>query len=119
MAIDLDRYEQPFSGRFDNHPRDYTHICATPVASALGAEVRGLDVANLTDAAFDELADALYTHKVVCVRDQKLSLDDQERFTARFGEFGVDAYTAGMPGHEHVQRVVKEAVGMGFIKSES
>lgn len=109
MPVDLDRYEQPFSGRFDNGPRDYEHINAVPIASALGAEVRGVNVAELTDDAFGELAHALYTHKVICVRDQILSLEQQERFTQRFGEFGVDAYTAGLAGHEHVQRVVKEA----------
>ena len=109
MAVDLDKYEQPFSGQFDNGPKAYRHIDAVPIASALGAEVRNLDVATLTDAAFAEIADALYRHKVLCIRDQSLSLADQEIFTQRFGEFGVDAYTAGLPGHEHVQRVVKEA----------
>lgn len=109
MAVDLDKYEQPFSGQFDNGPREYRHIRAVPVASALGAEVRGIDVATLDDDAFGELADALYHHKVLCIREQTLSLEDQERFTQRFGAFGVDAYTTGLPGHEHVQRVVKEA----------
>ena len=109
MAVDLDKYEQPFSGQFDNGPKAYRHIDAVPIASALGAEVHNLDVATLTDAAFAEIADALYRHKVLCIRDQSLSLADQEIFTQRFGEFGVDAYTAGLPGHEHVQRVVKEA----------
>jgi taurine dioxygenase len=42
-------------------------------------------------------------------RDQHLRHADQERFTLRFGEFGTDAYTAGVEGHRNVQPVVKEA----------
>ena len=38
-----------------------------------------------------------------------MSLADQERFTRRFGEFGTDAYTTGMPDHPDIQPVVKEA----------
>lgn len=97
------------SGQFSNHPRTYQHIIATPLAGALGAEIYGIDLASLTDQQFLELEDALYHHKVVVLRDQHISHADQEALTARFGEFGVDAFTEGVKGHEHVQRVVKEA----------
>lgn len=50
-----------------------------------------------------------FHHQVVALRAQQMNLDDLQRFTRRFGEFGVDAYTAGLRGHENVQRVVKEA----------
>ena len=101
-------YIQP-SGVSDNHAKAYAHIEAQPLASAMGAEIKNIDLANITDAEFDELADALYQHKMVYLRDQILSLDDQENLTRRFGKFGVDAYTTGVEGHLHIQRVVKEA----------
>ncbi len=46
---------------------------------------------------------------MIFFRGQTLRYEDQEHFTLRFGAFGVDAYTAGIPGHPHLQRVVKEA----------
>jgi alpha-ketoglutarate-dependent taurine dioxygenase len=96
-------------GEFDNHPRNYQHITAIPLSSALGAEIRNLDLSAITDAQFLELEDALYHHKVVYLRDQHISHADQEQLTARFGEFGIDAFTDGMPEHQNVQKVVKEA----------
>jgi len=97
------------STRFDNRPVDHQHIDVVPLAAAMGAEVRGVQVAELDDAAFEEVRDALFRHKMIYFRDQRLAHDDQERFTLRFGEFGDDAYTTGVPGHEQVQPVVKEA----------
>ena len=46
---------------------------------------------------------------MIFFRDQRISHDDQERFTLGFGPFGTDAYTTGMPGHPNIQPVVKEA----------
>lgn len=101
-------YTQP-AGAFDNHAREYQHITATPLSSAIGAEITGTDLAHLNALQFTEIADALSHHKMVYFREQVLSFDDQEALTLRFGKFGVDAYTAGVPGHPHLQRVVKEA----------
>ena len=109
LAVNLDAYEVPSPGHFDNHALRYQHITTKPIASALGAEVLDLDLALLTDETFAELARALYHHKVVFLRDQHISHADQENLTRRFGPFGVDAYTPGIPGHDNVQRVVKEA----------
>ncbi|MEM7403692.1 MAG: TauD/TfdA family dioxygenase [Pseudomonadota bacterium] len=96
-------------GRFDNHPREYQHIKAVPFAAAMGAEIEGIDIASISDSEFNELEDALYRHKVVCLRDQHFSHADQEALTARFGPFSEDAFTAGVDGHPNVQPVIKEA----------
>ena len=97
------------TGVFANHVKDYAHFSATPLGAAMGAEITGIDIRKLTDASFAELADALYTHKMIFLRDQKVSHTDQEEFTLRFGEFGKDAYTPGVEGHPEVQPVLKEA----------
>jgi taurine dioxygenase len=97
------------AGRFDNSARAYRHITAVPLASAMGAEIRGVSIANLRDEQFPEIEDALYRHKMIFFRDQDMSHDDQESFTKRFGDFGVDAYTKGTAGHENVQPLIKEA----------
>jgi len=107
-SLMLGEYTQP-SGKADNLPRDYANIQVRPLASSMGAEVSGVDLAKISDAQFNEVEDALYRHKMIYFRDQQLRFEDQEALTARFGEFGTDAYTAGIDGHPNIQRVLKEA----------
>ena len=97
------------AGKFDNVVTEYRHIDAVPLAAAMGAEIRGVSVRDMTDEAFAEVEAALFRHKMVYFRDQQLSPADQEAFSLRFGEFSEDAYTRGIPGHVNVQPVVKEA----------
>lgn len=96
-------------GAFDNHARDYHHLTATPIAAAMGAEISGVDVRTISDAALTEFCDALYRHKMVFVRDQSLTHAEHEAFSARLGPFGTDAYTKGVRDHPNVQPVIKEA----------
>src|SRR3954464_14786267 len=105
------------TGGFDNHPAQNRHIEVVPLAAAMGAEVAGVSIADLSDEAFAEVRAALFRHKMIYFRDQKISHADQERFSARFGPFAEDAYTRGVPGHLNVQPLIKEAgqsVGMIF-----
>jgi len=97
------------TGKFDNGARDYKYITAVPLAAAMGAEIRGVDLTNISDEAFKEIEDALYRHKLVFFRDQDITFTDHENITLRFGEFGTDAYTKGVAGHENIQPVIKEA----------
>lgn len=97
------------TGRFDNGSRDYRHVTAVPLAAAMGAEIRGAQVGSLRDEQFLEIEDALYRHKMIYLRDQDITHADQEAFTLRFGDFGIDAYTSGTEEHRNVQPVVKEA----------
>jgi len=97
------------TGKFDNAAKGYQHIEAVPLSAAMGAEIRGVDLANLRDEQFDEIERALFRHKMIYFRDQKISHGDQEAFSLRFGPFAEDAYTKGVDGHENVQPVIKEA----------
>ena len=96
-------------GKFDNAPRNYTNIRALPLAAAMGAEIAGVRIADLTDAAFAEVRDALFRHKMIYFRDQDIGHGDLEAFSLRFGPFAPDAYTGGVPGHPNVHPVIKEA----------
>lgn len=96
-------------GAFDNSAKDYSHISVKPLAAAMGAEIHGVQISDLTDAQFSEIEDALYCHKMIFLRDQDMTLGGQESFTLRFGEFGIDAYTSGVKGYDNVQPVIKEA----------
>lgn len=95
--------------KFDNTPQSYSHITVTPLAAAMGAEIRGIDISAITDAQFLEVEDALYRHKMIYLRKQKFSHADQESFSLRFGEFADDAYTTGVDGHRNVHPVIMEA----------
>jgi taurine dioxygenase len=75
----------------------------------MGAEIRGVDLVNVSDEAFAEIEDALYRHKLIFFRDQDITFTDHENITLKFGEFGTDAYTKGVKGHENIQPVIKEA----------
>ena len=96
-------------GKFDNHARPYRHITSLPLAAAMGAEIRGVDLANLGDEQFAEIEDALFRHKMIYFRGQRIGHAEHHAFSRRFGPFAEDAYTDGMPGFREVQPIIKEA----------
>ncbi len=95
--------------QFGNTPRNYQHITVIPLTAAMGAEIRNVDASNITDAAFSEVEDALFRHKMIYLRDQTLDGAKLEAFSARFGDFAEDAYTDGVDGYRNVQPIIKEA----------
>jgi alpha-ketoglutarate-dependent taurine dioxygenase len=94
---------------FDNAAAPYRHIEAVPLAAAMGAEIRGVDVADVGDAAFAEIEHALFRHKMIFFRAQRIGDAEHKHFSRRFGPFAEDAYTVGVRGHPEVQPVIKEA----------
>jgi taurine dioxygenase len=57
-----------------------------PLSSVLGAEILGADLGQDLDAAtFTKIHEAWLRHQVICLRNQKISKEDQLRFAARFG----------------------------------
>lgn len=80
-----------------------------PVAGALGAEVRDLDLGLVADDACnvsgDDVLDALYEHKVLFFRDQKLTPEQQIAFSARLGRIFTD-HPAYLPTHEAHREIV-------------
>jgi taurine dioxygenase len=97
-------------GDFDNAACAYQHIVAHPISAAMGAEITGVHLGEtLTDAAFDEIREALWRHKMIVLRDQNLNHAEHAAFSRRFGPFAVDAYTQGVEGHRDVHPLIKEA----------
>src|ERR1700685_4382235 len=97
------------TGKFDNRAAAYRHIEARPLAAAMGAEICGVDATAMTDEQFQELRQALFRHKMIYLRQQKLTHGEQEAFSLRFGPFAEDAYTQGVPGHRNVHPLIKQA----------
>lgn len=95
---------------FDNAAVASEHIEVRPLAAAMGAEIVGVDCANVSDAAFAEIEAALFRHKMLYFRgQQRMTHADQSAFSRRFGPFAEDAYTKGVPGFPEVQPLIKEA----------
>ncbi|MEZ5927016.1 MAG: TauD/TfdA family dioxygenase [Parvularculaceae bacterium] len=98
-----------------NAPRRYDHIKAAPIAGTMGAEITGVDLRDLSEAAFREIEQALADHLAIFILDQDLSVEQLEAFTQRFGAFGADPFIEGMKDHPHVLHVRKEANEMAPV----
>ncbi|MEM7322983.1 MAG: TauD/TfdA family dioxygenase [Actinomycetota bacterium] len=83
-----------------------------PVAGAMGAYVRGLDVTALDDRGLADLHSLLYTHKAVMLRDQRVDLTyaAYAEFGRRLGELAIDPYVEPpIPEHPEIMGLVREA----------
>ena len=68
---------------------DVIDIQVTPLSSACGAEIRGVNLTKpLSDETVRAIKDAWGKHLVLVFRGQKISQDDQLRFASYFGELG-------------------------------
>jgi taurine dioxygenase len=76
-----------------------------PLAGALGAEIRGVDLRNADWAA---LHAAFLQYSVLAIRDQKLEPADLMRVGARFGEPCHYPFVTGIDGFPFIFEVVKE-----------
>jgi taurine dioxygenase len=97
------------AGDFDNHARPSKHFEVRPLSGAMGAEVVGVRLPELSDEGFEDFRQALYRHKMLYLRGQFLSHAEHEAFGARLGPFAIDAYTQGVAGHREVHPIIKEA----------
>ncbi len=61
-------------------------IKITPLSDALGAEITGINAADLDDDTFERLRDAYHDNIVLVVRNQHLTPAEQTAFARRFGE---------------------------------
>jgi alpha-ketoglutarate-dependent taurine dioxygenase len=93
---------------------DFPEFALTPLSGSLGAEIRGL---NLSEPITPELGAAIeraFTRfHMLCIRDQKLSLDDYRRFARLFGPFSGNPIHVAMPDYPEFVRVVKEPFDEG------
>ena len=103
----------------DTARRHYRHIEVRPVAGALGAVVRGVDIARpLEDEVIAEVRQAFLDHLVVFIRDQKLTPQAQLAFAQRFGQPMEYPQLKGLPECPLVTPVVKlehERVNFGGV----
>jgi taurine dioxygenase len=84
-----------------------------PVAGALGAEVRGIDLrVPLTDAAQRAIRQALLEHLVLFFPDQHLDPVQHRDFASRWGEMENHPYLDKVDGHPEVIQLTSEKGGV-------
>jgi alpha-ketoglutarate-dependent taurine dioxygenase len=77
-----------------------------PLAGALGAEVRGVDLNR--DAPWDAIHDAFLRYSVLVFRGQAIGPAELMRIGARFGEPCYYPFVTGIDGYPFIFEVVKE-----------
>jgi taurine dioxygenase len=74
-----------------------------PLSKHVGAEIKGVDVAALSDGAFEKVEDAYNRYSVLVFRDQKLTPEQHIAFARRFGDLEISPRTQfALPGHPEV-----------------
>jgi len=74
-------------------------LAKTRLSGALGAEVRGLDLAHLSDEQFAAIRAAFLEHHVLVFREQRLTPEQQIAFGQRFGELHVHPIVPHLDGY--------------------
>lgn len=80
-----------------------------PLAGALGAEVPGVDLAEMDAKTFSSIYSAFLTHQVLVFRDQTLDAAAYANVARRFGEPVPYPFAKGIEGHPEITIIAKEA----------
>lgn len=89
-------------------------VTVRPIAGALGAEVSGVDLNDLSEARVAVIRRALEEHMVLVFRGQRLDLAGQKAFTRRFGEICRVPFVEPTVEDPDVIAVLKEADERGI-----
>ncbi|MDE0809896.1 MAG: TauD/TfdA family dioxygenase, partial [Alphaproteobacteria bacterium] len=79
-----------------------------PLAGTVGAEIHGVDVANLDDATFTVVNQALLDHGVIVLRNQDITPAQQIAFAKRWNGLHTHPYLKGLAEHPELIEIVKE-----------
>ncbi len=78
-------------------------LTITPLSSALGAQIGGVDIAQpLTIEQRDTIEQALLKHQVLFFRDQPVTPEQQARFAAHFGDLHIHPIYPNVPEQPEV-----------------
>ena len=89
--------------------QSFETIRVTPVGSALGAEIDGVDIAaGISDRQFAEIRRAFVEHSVIFLRDQDITPDQHIEFAERWGQINVNRFFEAVATHPRIAEVRKE-----------
>jgi taurine dioxygenase len=94
-------------GTLRKPPRATSALQVVPGSAPLGAEVRGADIgAGVAEATIARVRDALHEHKVVVLRNQKITPEQQIAFSSHFGRLEPHVLPQFLlPGYKALVRV--------------
>ena len=78
-----------------------------PLAGALGAEIRGVNLLRMDDAGWRDVHKAFLEYSVLAIRDQKLEPADLMKVGQHFGEPCHYPFVTGLEGFPYIFEVVK------------
>ena len=77
------------------------------LSGALGAEIKGIDLTDISDENFNRINDLLLEHKVIFFRDQPLTADQHIALAEKFGPLETHAYVKGLEKYPEIVRIIK------------
>ena len=80
----------------------------TKTSAAVGVEIAGIDLRELSDGELSGVKQALAEHGVVFFRDQHLAPEEQLAFAEQMGEINVNRFFKAVEGHPQIAEVLKE-----------
>lgn len=86
-----------------------TALEVRPLTGAMGAEVFGLNLAQLDDSAFANVLEALHEYGAIVIRDQSLTHDELVATGRRIGELEVHPIVEGIEGYPEIIKIHKKA----------
>ena len=91
----------------------------TPSGAHVGAEIEGVDLSQgLDDTTFADIEAAFDKHAVIVFRNQSISPCDQLRFSERFGDLEINAFSKfaldGYPGILKVSNIKEDGQDIGY-----
>jgi taurine dioxygenase len=78
------------------------------LSGALGAEVNGISLKDLSDQNFKVINELLLEHKVIFFRNQKITTEEHKMLAKKFGPLEKHAYVKGRENHPEIVRIIKD-----------
>jgi len=87
----------------------YTEIRTRPLSAALGVEISGVDLGQVSETALREIDDAYRRYSVIFFRDQDLTPEQHIAFAERWGTININRFFQPLDGYPMIAQVLKEA----------
>ena len=78
------------------------------LSGALGAEINGFNLTDVSDENFKKINKLLLEHKVIFFRDQPLTSEQHVDLASKFGPLETHAYVRGLNEFPEIIRIIKK-----------
>ena len=78
------------------------------LSGALGAEINGIDLTDISNENFERINNLLLEHKVIFFRNQLLTSEQHIALASKFGPLETHAYVKGLNKFPEIVRIIKK-----------